>query len=155
MIARAFVVEMQDCVRVVDYERARPLFAADVVAFDTAVARILIVDDDPALRGIVADALREDGYAVDSARNGLEALNAFRKHRPDAMVLDLAMPVMDGPTLVRTLRDQTRWGGVPLVVLSGQSQPQMMSDRLGAQACLEKPVDLLQLIESIEAIALP
>jgi CheY-like chemotaxis protein len=119
------------------------------------MARILIVDDDPAMRGIVADALREDGYAVDSARNGLEALNRFRQHRPDAVVLDLAMPVMDGPTLVRTLRDQTRWGRVPLVVLSGQSQPQMMSDRLGAQACLEKPVDLLHLIESIEAIALP
>jgi CheY-like chemotaxis protein len=124
-------------------------------ATEQAVARILIVDDDLAMRSIVADALRQDGYAVDSACNGLQALTAFRKHRPDALVLDLAMPVMDGPSLVRTLRDQTRWGGVPIVVISGRSQPQVASQRLGARACLEKPIDLSRLIETIEAIASP
>ena len=51
--------------------------------------------------------------------NGQQALAAFGKHRPDALVLELQMPVMDGPTLVRTLRERTKWGAVPLVVLSG------------------------------------
>jgi CheY-like chemotaxis protein len=46
---------------------------------------------------------------VDAAANGEQALAAFGKHHPDALVLDLEMPVMDGPTLVRTLRERTKW----------------------------------------------
>lgn len=121
----------------------------------SVMARILIVDDDPVIRSIVSDALRQDGYDVDSVCNGRQALAAFAQHRPDAMVLDLAMPAMDGPTLVRTLRDQTRWGRVPLVVVSGEPQAQVASRQLGARACLNKPFDLPELLERIEAIVPP
>jgi CheY-like chemotaxis protein len=82
------------------------------------MARILVVDDDAAVRGVIAQALLEDGYQVDAACNVCQALAAFSKHRPDALVLDLEMPVMDGPTLMRTLRERTKWGRVPLVVVS-------------------------------------
>ncbi|MBV9323942.1 MAG: response regulator [Chloroflexi bacterium] len=115
--------------------------------------RILVVDDDQALRSIVSDALRQDGYQVDSVCNGRQALTAFGQHRPDAMVLDLAMPVMDGPTLVRTLRDQTRWGRVPMVVLSAETYADTAGARLGARACLRKPFDLGRLLETVESIA--
>jgi CheY-like chemotaxis protein len=75
-----------------------------------AMTRILVIDDDPAIRSVIGDALRQDGYQVDAAANGQQALTAFGKHRPDALVLDLEMPVMDGPTLMRTLRERTKMG---------------------------------------------
>src|SRR6266545_1041330 len=106
------------------------------------MSHILVVDHDAAIRSIVSDALRQAGYDVDCVCNGLQALTAFSKHRPDVMVLDMAMPLMDGPTLMRTLRDQTRWGAVPVVLISGQSEADALSGRIGARACLSKPMDL-------------
>jgi two-component system response regulator MprA len=119
------------------------------------MARILVVDDDAALRGIISDALRQDGYEVETVCNGLQALTACRKQPPDAMVLDLAMPVMDGPALMRTLREQTRWSQIPVLVISGRHAPEVVSERLGARACLGKPLDLCDLLASVEALALP
>ncbi len=60
------------------------------------MTRILVVDDDAAVRSVVTEALLEDGYQVDAAGNGRQALAAFREHRPDALVLDLEMPIMNG-----------------------------------------------------------
>jgi CheY-like chemotaxis protein len=84
------------------------------------MTRILVVDDDLSVRSVVGDTLRREGYEVDAVGNGRQTLAAFGKHRPDALVLDLEMPVMDGPTLVHTLRDRTKWGAVPLVVVSAR-----------------------------------
>ena len=117
------------------------------------MSHILVVDDDSDVRSILADAFRQAGYDVDCVCNGVQALAAFRRHRPDAMVLDLAMPVMDGQTLVRTLRNQTKWGAVPVVIISGQSDPTTFRGRLGAHACFEKPLDLCSLLECVQAIA--
>jgi len=104
---------------------------------------------------VVSDALRQDGYQVDVVANGQQALTAFGKHRPDALVLDLEMPVMDGPTLVRTLRERTKWGKVPLVVVSGRVGAAETSTRLGARACLTKPFELNQLLDDVGRVAPP
>jgi CheY-like chemotaxis protein len=117
------------------------------------MTRILVVDDDPGVRAVVSDALRLDGYEVDAVANGRQALAAMGRQRPAAVVLDLAMPQMDGPTLVRTLRDQTRWGRVPLVVLSGTPGVGVTSARLGARACLRKPFQLSDLLSAVEQVA--
>jgi CheY-like chemotaxis protein len=119
------------------------------------MTRILVVDDDAAVRSVVTDALLEDGYQVDAACNGRQALAAFRKHRPDALVLDLEMPVMDGPTLMRTLRERTKWGRVPLVVVSGTVGAAEAAPRLGARACLYKPFELSELLHCVEQVAPP
>ena len=117
------------------------------------MTRILVVDDDAALRRVVTEALLEDGYQVDAAGNGRQALAAFREHRPDALVLDLEMPIMDGPTLMRTLRERTKWGAVPLVVVSGEAGATEAGSRLGARASLGKPFELSELLHSVEWIA--
>jgi CheY-like chemotaxis protein len=117
--------------------------------------RILVVDDDPGVRGVVGDALRQDGYQVDDAANGEQALAAFGKHRPDALVLDLEMPVMDGPTLVRMLRERTKWGAVPLVIMSGVAGAADAGSQLGTRAYLDKPFELSELLHSVEWIAPP
>jgi CheY-like chemotaxis protein len=92
---------------------------------------------------------------VDAVSNGQQALAAFGKHRPDALVMDLKMPVMDGPTLVRTLRERTKWGKVPLVVVSGAVGAEEIGARSGARACLTKPFDLSDLLHSVERVAPP
>jgi CheY-like chemotaxis protein len=117
------------------------------------VTRILVVDDDDILRSIVSDALRLDGYVVDSVANGHQALLAFTREQPDVMVLDLTMPLMDGPALVHTLRDQERLSRVPFVVVSADEDARAQSARLGARACVVKPFDLAELLLTIQAIA--
>jgi len=119
------------------------------------MTRVLVVDDDAAVRSVVTEALLEDGYQVDTACNGQQALAAFRQHRPDALVLDLEMPIMDGPNLMRTLREQTKWGRVPLVVVSGTDAAADTAPRLGARACLNKPFELSDLLDSLEHVAPP
>ena len=66
----------------------------------SSVRQILVVEDDASIRGLVSDLLRDDGYQVSEACNGAEALDAVREQRPDLIVLDLMMPVMDGWTFV-------------------------------------------------------
>jgi CheY-like chemotaxis protein len=119
------------------------------------MTRILIVDDDAAVRSVVSQALAQDGYEVDAVANGRQALAAFREHPPDALVLDLEMPVMDGPTLMHSLRERPEWGRVPLVVVSGTDGAGEAAPRLGARACLRKPFDLSDLVHTIKQVAPP
>jgi CheY-like chemotaxis protein len=118
-----------------------------------AMTRILVVDDDAGVRAVVTDALQLVGYEVEAVANGHEALSAMGRQRPAALVLDLAMPRMDGPALVRTLREQTRWGRVPLVLLSGTPGVGVASARLGARACLHKPFALPELVAAVRRVA--
>jgi CheY-like chemotaxis protein len=119
------------------------------------MTRILVADDDPSVRSVVRDALQQDGYQVETVNTGRQALMAFARHRPALLLLDLSMPDMDGPCLMRTLRDQTRWGRVPMVVLSADAQAPEVSARLGAQACVPKPFDLEHLLATVEQVAPP
>ena len=68
--------------------------------------QILVVEDDDAIRELVSDVLRDDGYDVREATNGVEALGRIREERPDLIVLDLMMPVMDGWTFVEECHGQ-------------------------------------------------
>ncbi len=77
--------------------------------------RILIVDDDPSLLVILADQLRADGYEVQTARDGDEALRRLRGGWPDLLVVDMMMPRMDGLSLAREVKAQA---DLPIIVLS-------------------------------------
>jgi CheY-like chemotaxis protein len=119
------------------------------------MTRILVADDDASVRNVVHDALRQQGYEVDAVCNGRQALTAIARQRPALVVLDLEMPELDGPGLVRTLRDQTCWGSMPLVVLSAAAEAQAIGQRLGARASLRKPFDLERLLDAVEEAAPP
>src|SRR5258708_19692733 len=80
--------------------------------------QILVVEDDDAIRGLVSEVLREDGYDVREATNGVEALDRLREERPDLIVLDLMMPVMDGGAFVEECRRKPCCADVPIVVTS-------------------------------------
>lgn len=124
---------------------------------DTAVTsdRILVCDDEELIRWSVSEHLRAEGYAVSVVKNGLECLEEVQKNSPDAILLDLKMPVMDGMTCLRKLREIGVT--VPVVVLTahGAVDTAIEATRLGASAYLSKPFDLrevsLKLRKSIDS----
>ena len=110
---------------------------------------VLVVDDDPAIRGLVADALRGEGFAVDLAAHGREALEAMRARRPRAVVLDLMMPVMDGFTFIEACHREQLCDGVPIVVISAIQDALRRIQELPVHACMAKPFDLDALVRVV------
>jgi CheY-like chemotaxis protein len=108
--------------------------------------RILVVDDDLAIRVTFAQILLGEGYEVVAARDGVEAVGLAGSHRFDAILLDLFMPEMDGMTALRHLRELAP--GAAVVILSAHIEPERVAEayRLGAAAVLGKPPDLDELL---------
>jgi DNA-binding response OmpR family regulator len=83
--------------------------------------RILIVEDEVALSGALKDKLVHEGYDVETAKNGLEGLEAVKREAPDLILLDVIMPVMDGMTMLREMRRDDRSSKIPVIILSNLS----------------------------------
>jgi CheY-like chemotaxis protein len=111
---------------------------------------VLVVDDDPDILEAICDILEVEDYRVAKARNGLEALEQIDVERPDAILLDLMMPVMDGVTFAQALRARPA-GDVPIVVISADGNPQRAAS-VGARAYLAKPFDIDTLLAHVGAI---
>jgi CheY-like chemotaxis protein len=105
---------------------------------------VLVVDDDADILELVADTLGFEGYEVSIALNGLEALRSLDARRPDVVLLDLRMPVMDGPTFAR--RCWERFGDeVPIIAMSAHLNSVRTED-LHVTHFLPKPFDLDRLV---------
>lgn len=118
--------------------------------------RILVVEDDAAIRDLVSEVLRDDGYEVSEAANGAEALAYVGGHRPDLIVLDLMMPVMDGWAFVEECRRTNKCTEVPIVVTSASHDLPKTAERLrsyGVRTCLAKPFDVDGLLALVERYA--
>jgi CheY-like chemotaxis protein len=116
---------------------------------------VLVVDDDPAIRGLVADALRDQGYTVDLAAHGREALEAMRTRRPATVVLDLMMPVMDGFSFIEACHNEQLCENVPIVVISAVHDALRRIQQVPVHACIAKPFDLDDLIRTVGQFAQP
>ena len=117
--------------------------------------RVLLVDDDPEILEATGQLLREWGYEVDEARDGATALELLRGSRPDLMLIDLMMPVMDGWTLIGRIRNEKVAEGVPLVIFSADRDAREKGRRLDADAALRKPFELEELQELLERLLAP
>jgi CheY-like chemotaxis protein len=106
-------------------------------------ARVLVVDDDQNMRDTVAAALETEGYRVSCAENGAQALALMRGCRPEAIVLDLSMPVMSGWELLDAVHERRELREVPVLVLSALHAP-------AGVAHLDKPVSLDQLLATLD-----
>ncbi|MGN7753364.1 response regulator [Sinorhizobium sp. 22678] len=109
----------------------------------------LIIDDEPAARSLIAKALAEAGLASIEASNGQEGLAAARKHRPDAIILDIIMPHQDGWSVLRALKNDPELCTIPVILAT------ILADRelglsLGAVEYLTKPIDTDKLVRTIE-----
>ncbi|HYW89889.1 MAG TPA: response regulator [Chloroflexota bacterium] len=110
---------------------------------------VLVVDDDPAIRGIVGDALRSEGYSVDLAAHGREALEALRARRPSTVILDLMMPVMDGFSFIEQCHRERLCVDVPIVVISAVQDALRHIKEVPVYACVAKPFDLDDLLRLV------
>jgi two-component system, chemotaxis family, chemotaxis protein CheY len=109
---------------------------------------VLVVDDDPDILQTLALCLSTEGYRVLMAANGQEALEVLGRDRPDCILLDLMMPVMDGWQFVSEI--ETRGlRRMPLLILSADRAVQQHSVKLRAEAYLAKPFDLDELLGKV------
>lgn len=114
--------------------------------------KILFVEDEEDLSLIVADTLREQGYFVITAANGIEGLEKFRSEGADIVVADVMMPRMDGFTMGRRIRKLS--STVPLLFLTAKSAVDDVEEgfEIGANDYLKKPFELRELIVRIKAL---
>ncbi|APR53182.1 response regulator transcription factor [Sphingomonas koreensis] len=102
---------------------------------------ILVCDDDELLVELLTFRLENKGYKVLVARNGAEAIALASQYIPDAIILDMMMPVMDGQQVLRRLREAPETAGIPVVMLTARKQERDIVDAfgLGASDYLVKP----------------
>jgi len=115
------------------------------------IVRILLVDDDVALGGILAPALGDEGFQVVTARTGKEGLRRFETDGADLLILDILMPEMDGLELCRRVR---RKSAVPIILLSsrGEEVDRVTGLETGADDYVTKPFSTRELVARIRAI---
>jgi DNA-binding response OmpR family regulator len=112
----------------------------------------LVVDDDAALLRLLSLSLRQSGFEVTTAVNGQEALDRLAQGRPDVIVLDLEMPVMDGRQFYREMR--ATGDGTPVLILSA-FDARNAKNELGAEAYLNKPFDPDELAAMLLTLTVP
>lgn len=115
------------------------------------MATILIVDDYAVARRILSHTLQRRGYEVVSAADGFEALARLNDTQVDLAIIDIAMPGMDGLTLLRRLREQEELRHLPVIMLSasGQDEDRHIARSLGAGDFLSKPAGSHAVLEAV------
>lgn len=116
--------------------------------------RILIVDDEPDIRRIANLALRKiGGHDTIEAENGMDALRLAAEHKPDAILLDVMMPLMDGPTTLAALKKNPETAKIPVVFLTAKAIKSEVErwKALGAVATFTKPFDPMKLDSDLRA----
>ncbi|SEM95049.1 two-component system, chemotaxis family, response regulator CheY [Luteibacter sp. UNCMF331Sha3.1] len=118
------------------------------------MAKILAVDDSASMRSMVAFTLRGAGHDVDEADNGQAAIDTARGTKFDLVLADVNMPVMDGISMVREMRTMAGYSGVPILMLTTESNPEkkMEGKAAGATGWLVKPFDPDQLLATVARV---
>ncbi|MBD2387347.1 response regulator [Cylindrospermum sp. FACHB-282] len=112
---------------------------------------ILVVDDNPDLRGYVADILRRSGYQVQTARNGYEGYGIAQEIKPSLIVTDLMMPLVTGLEMIRMIRSEENLRGTPIILLTAKvdEETRIESTEHGADAYLAKPFNDRELLAEV------
>ncbi len=117
-----------------------------------AEGRILVVDDEPGICDLLAVSLKFQGFAVQTAPDGAAGLDAARRIRPDAVILDVMMPGMDGVGLLRRLRADGIDAPVLFLTAKGEVDDKVAALTLGADDYITKPFSLEELIARLRAV---
>jgi len=130
------------------------LTAAEVPVRRKGKREILIAEDDPLNRVLLATFLEEAGYRVGVAANGMQALKLIREGMPDLVITDVNMPEMNGLELCRRLRSHHKLARIPIIMLSGLTEPTeiLAGYAEGADDYVGKPIDFAVLGAKIEAL---
>jgi CheY-like chemotaxis protein len=125
-----------------------PLSLPQAKADRTAHNRVLIADDDPTVRGSLAAVLESEGYVVDEARNGIEAVTRAIQNAPDLVLLDLNMPHCDGWNAFSQLDWVTPL--LPVIVITARPNQYQEAVRLGVDGFMEKPLNIPILVRAVK-----
>jgi CheY-like chemotaxis protein len=122
-----------------------------LVGYEGERKRLLVVDDVPQNRAMMLDLLQDAGFIVAAATNGLECLVLLDSFKPDLILMDIMMPVMDGNETTRQIRRMQGWDTVPIVAVtaSASAEDEHRSTDAGANAFLAKPIDHDALLRTI------
>ena len=118
------------------------------------MARILAVDDEPNIVRLIQVNLERMGYQVETASNGVQALEKIRASRPDLVVSDVMMPEMDGFELLSTIRRDATLEDLPVIMLTAKAQDRNVMEgyQRGADMYLTKPFNPMELISFVKRI---
>ncbi len=111
--------------------------------------RILVVDDEPMVRDTLGQVLAEEGYVVDVAVDGEDALDCIKAARPDAILLDLMMPGMNGRQFLQALRNDPAYQNVPVLIMTAVHGLEVNLASIGASEVVEKPFDVDDLLNKV------
>ena len=114
---------------------------------------VLIVEDEDAIRDVIADVLQDRGFRIRTASNGAEALRCVEQARPDVMVLDLLMPVMHGWDFMEEYGERIGGLPIPIVVVSVNPALPRSFGRFGVRHIIGKPFNVDELIDAVEDAA--
>jgi two-component system, cell cycle response regulator DivK len=118
------------------------------------MSKLLLAEDDEFSRDMLLRRLEKAGYEVIAACDGKEALQQARQHRPDLILMDLDMPVMDGKSAIRALKSDPHTFKIPVLVLTAHATTDYVVEAVeaGCGAYETKPIVLRRLIERIEEL---
>ena len=117
------------------------------VAHSVETAHVLVVDDERDIRSAVAEMLELEGYEVDEAANGADALEQVERHPPDVILLDMRMPILDGWGFAAELR--RRGKQIPIVVMTAARDAARWADEIAANGALDKPFGFEDLMRAV------
>lgn len=120
-------------------------------------SKILIVDDEPYMLRIIELSLRKGGHQLIVGRNGREAVALARQEKPQAIVMDVLMPEMDGLQALRAVRQDPATSAIPVIMLTarGQILTRQEAEASGASLFLTKPFSPTQLLNEVERLIAP
>ncbi len=122
-------------------------------AADRGQKSVLVVEDDPWIRSLMADLLASEGYAVLQASDGPTGLAQAAEHDPDVILLDLAMPQKSGLDVLHELKSSKPTCDIPVIVVSAYAMLMMGSEARRADGVIQKPFDLADLLAQVEQAA--
>jgi len=111
--------------------------------------RVLVIDDEPMVRETLGQVLSDEGYVVDLAVDGESALDRVRAERPDAILLDLMMPGMNGRQFLQALRHDPACAAIPVLIMTAVHGLEVNLATLGASEVVEKPFNVDELLNKV------
>lgn len=113
---------------------------------------ILVVDDEPLIAMALEAALEDAGYKVATAANGRQGLERLAEVRADLVLLDMMMPVMNGPAMLAVMSDQPKLAQIPVIILSSLPEETIRDRTDGVAAIIRKPYTANQVLGAIATI---
>jgi CheY-like chemotaxis protein len=122
------------------------------IGLDGPAKQVLIVDDDPLIIRMLRNNLEKEGYSVKVANHGLQALEEVKVNKPNLIILDIMMPLLDGFKTARFLKFDKRFRDIPIIVLTSRATEgeRKIGEQVGADEYLFKPFRPLQVLNVVK-----